>query len=78
MRIMHVCGDIMGPRLWESFQGPLVKHQAQLSISFGGIGFFFMEDCAPFVFSGTEALVVPYLCSRFSIFDIFVLEEYVF
>ncbi len=24
-RIMQVCGDIMGPRSWESFQGPLVR-----------------------------------------------------
>jgi hypothetical protein len=26
-RIMHVCGDIMGPRSWESFQGPLARHK---------------------------------------------------
>ncbi len=27
-KVMHVCGDIMGPRSWEPFQGPLVRHQA--------------------------------------------------
>jgi hypothetical protein len=27
-RIMQVCGDITGPRSWESFQDPLVKHRA--------------------------------------------------
>ncbi len=25
-KIMQICGDIMGPRSWESFQGPLMKH----------------------------------------------------
>jgi len=25
-RAMQICGDIMGPRSWESFQGPLAKH----------------------------------------------------
>jgi hypothetical protein len=24
-KIMQVCGDIMGPGLWESFQGPLAR-----------------------------------------------------
>jgi len=48
-RIMQVCGDIMGSRFWESFQGPLTKHQTQLPISFSGIIFFSMEVCAPFV-----------------------------
>ncbi len=24
-RVMHVYGDIMGPRSWEFFQGPLVR-----------------------------------------------------
>jgi hypothetical protein len=47
---MQVCGDIMGLGSWESIQGPLVGHQVQLSISFGGISFIFMEDCAPFYF----------------------------
>jgi hypothetical protein len=68
----------MGPRSWESFQGPLIKHQAQLLISFGGISFICMEDCAPFVFSGNWILVALYLCSRFHIFNRPVLEEYVF
>jgi hypothetical protein len=40
----------MGLRLWEFFQSPLMRCQAQLSIFFGGIGFLSMEDCAPFVF----------------------------
>ncbi len=35
-----------------------------------------MEDYAPFVFLRSWALVVPYLCSRFCIFDRLVLEEY--
>ncbi len=28
-----------------------------------------MEGCAPFVFLGSWALVAPYLCFRFCIFD---------
>jgi hypothetical protein len=28
----------------------LARHHVQLRISFRGIGFFFMEDCAPFIF----------------------------
>jgi hypothetical protein len=64
----------MGLELGESFQGPLVRHQTQLPISFGGIGFLFMDDCAPFVFLGSWALMAPYLCSRFRIFNSPVLE----
>jgi hypothetical protein len=26
MRVMQICGDIMGPCSWESFQGPLTRH----------------------------------------------------
>jgi hypothetical protein len=37
-----------------------------------------MEDCAPFIFLGNLALVAPYLCFRFRIFDRHVLEEYFF
>jgi hypothetical protein len=59
-RVMQVCGDIMGPGLWESFQGLLAKHRAQLPISFSGISFLFMQDCAPSAFIGNWALVVLY------------------
>jgi len=76
-RIIQICGDIMGPRSWESFQGPLARHQIRLSISFGGIGLLFMEDYAPFVFLRNWALMAPYLCSRFHIFNRPILEEYV-
>ncbi len=78
MKVMQVCGDIMGPRLWEFFQGPLARHQAQLPISFSDIGLLSMEDYAPSIFLGSWVLVVLYLCYRFHIFNIFVLEEYVF
>jgi hypothetical protein len=66
----------MDPRLWESFQGPLAKHQTQLLISFNGIGLFSMEDCAPSIFLRSWVLVVLYLCSRFRIFYRFILKEY--
>ncbi len=36
-----------------------------------------MEDCAPFAFIRNWAMVAPYLCSRFRIFDKPVLKEYV-
>jgi hypothetical protein len=76
-RVMQICGDITGPRSWESFQGPLARHQAQLLISFGGIGVIFMEDCVPSIFLESWVLVGLYLCSKFCIFNRFVLEEYV-
>jgi hypothetical protein len=76
-RVMQICGDITGPRSWESFQGPLTRHQAQLLISFGGIGVIFMEDCVPSIFLRSWALVGLYLCSKFFIFYRSVLEEYV-
>ncbi len=50
----------------------------ELPISFGGIGLHSMEDCAPFAFLRSWALVASYLFSRFCIFDKFVLEEYFF
>jgi hypothetical protein len=56
---------------------PLTRHQVWLLISFGGIGLLSMEDCAPSTFLGNWALVVPYLCSKFRIFNKSILEEYV-
>jgi len=76
-RIMQICGDITGPRSWESFQGPLARHQAQLLISFGGIGCIFMEDCVPFIFLGSWVLMALYLCFNFCIFYKPILEKYV-
>jgi hypothetical protein len=52
-----------------------MRHQVQLLISFGGVGLFSMEDCAPFAFIRSWVI---YLCFRFCIFDILILEEYVF
>ncbi len=40
-------------------------------IYFGDVGFLFMEDCAPFAFLVSWALVALYLCFRFYIFDRF-------
>jgi hypothetical protein len=77
MRVMQVCGDIMGLRSWESIWGPLAKHHAQLMISFGGTCFLIYGGLCPIFFSKELGLMVPYLCSRFCIFDIHVLEEYV-
>jgi hypothetical protein len=54
-----------------------MKHQTQLSISFGGIRLLFMQDCAPFVVLGNWALLVPFLWVRFCIFDRLVLDEFV-
>jgi hypothetical protein len=51
-KILQVCGDNMGLGSWEFIQGPLVGCQALLLISFNGIGFSSMEDCAPFTFLG--------------------------
>jgi len=49
-----------------------------LPISFSGIRILSMEDCAPLMFLRNWALVVPYLCSKFRIFNRLVLEEYIF
>ncbi len=68
----------MGSRSWESIQGPLARHQAQLSIFFGGISLLFMEDYAPSTFLASWALVVLYLCFSFRIFNIPISKEYVF
>jgi hypothetical protein len=51
----------MGLELWEFFQGPLAKCQAQLLLSFGGIGILFMEDCAPSIFLRSWTMVSVYL-----------------
>jgi hypothetical protein len=75
---MHVCGDIIGLGLWESFQGLLMKHKAGLPISFGGTSLLSMEDYVPSIFLRSWALVALYLCSKFCIFDQPVLEEYFF
>jgi hypothetical protein len=77
MRVIQVCGDIMGPRWWESFQSPLARRYVELPISFSGIGLLSMEYCAPFVFLRSWALVAPYLYFKFHIFDRPILEEYV-
>jgi hypothetical protein len=37
-----------------------------------------MEDCAPSTFLRSWALVAPYLCFRFCIFDKPILEKYVY
>jgi hypothetical protein len=47
-------------------------------MSFGGIDLISMEDCAPFAFLGSWALMVSYLCFRFCISNRPILEEYVF
>jgi hypothetical protein len=73
---MQVCGDNMGLGLWEAYEGPLMRRYAQLLI-FWWYKPFSMEDCVAFVFLRSWALVVPYLCSTFCIFDRLVLEEYV-
>jgi len=49
-RVMQVCGDIMGPKSWEFFQGLLVMHQAQLPIFFGGIGLLYGRLCPIYFF----------------------------
>jgi hypothetical protein len=65
-----------GFKIVRVFLGPLSK--ARLPISFSGIGFLFMEDCAPSIFLRSWVLVALYLCFKFRIFDKPVLEKYVF
>ncbi len=56
---------------------PFNEAQTQISITFGGINFLSTEDCAPFIYLGSWALVLPYFYFRFCIFNKLVLEEYV-
>ncbi len=72
-----MCGHY-GSRIMGIFSRPLTRHHAQLLISFSGIRLLFTEDCAPSTFIGNWALVAPYLCTRFIIFDRPILEDYVF
>jgi hypothetical protein len=67
----------MGLGSWESIQGPIVGHQAQLLISFGVISLLPMEYYDPSTFLGNWALVVMYFCYGFCIFNRPILEEYV-
>ncbi len=79
MKVLQVCGIIMGLGSWESIQSPLVGRQAQLSIFFGGISLLSMENYVSFVILlRSQALVALYLCFKFCIFDRLVQEEYVF
>jgi hypothetical protein len=55
-----------------------MRQQAQLSIFFGGIDLLSMKNCAQSDDLGNWALVAPYLCVRFFIFDKPILEEFFF
>jgi hypothetical protein len=60
----HYRSKIMGV-----FSGPLNEASCLITNIFNGISLLFMEDYAPSTFLGSWALVAPYLCSRFHIFD---------
>jgi hypothetical protein len=60
------------------YSGTFSGQLARLPIFFGGLGFLSMEDCAPYAFIGSWALMVLYLCSMFRIFTRPILEQYVF
>jgi hypothetical protein len=66
-----------GSRIMGVFLGPFGKVSGSTIDIFDGIGLLSMKDCAPFTFLGSWALVAPFLCLRFLIFDKLVLEEYV-
>jgi hypothetical protein len=51
------------------YYGSLMGHQAQLLVSFGGIGFLFMDNYTPSTFLGSLVLVALYLCCKFLIFN---------
>ncbi len=63
--VLQICGNNMGLGSWESIQGPIVGHQAQLLISFGVISLLPMEYYDPSTFLGNWALVVMYFCYGF-------------
>jgi hypothetical protein len=47
MKIMQVCGDIMGFKWWEFTQGPLARHHVQLPILFNCICIFIYGKLHP-------------------------------
>jgi len=67
-----------GSKIVGGFSGPFNEALGSTTISIGGINFFSMEDCAPSTFLRSWALVAPYLCFRFCIFDKTILEKYVY
>jgi hypothetical protein len=62
-----------GPKVMGIYSGLLAWHQAQLSISFADICFFYGGLC-PIYFFRNWVLVALYLSSKFCVFDKLVLE----
>ncbi len=71
-----MCGHY-GSRIMGIFSGSLNEASGSIIDILWWYRAFFMEDCAPSTFIGNWALVAPYLCVRFHIFDRPILEEYV-
>jgi hypothetical protein len=62
-----VFGCLLGPRSFDSFEGPLAHKQASLLITLGGIGFILTTTITPIVYLGSWALVVSIIVPRFMV-----------
>ncbi len=67
-----------GSKTMGIFSGPLNEALGSITDICWWYRSIFYEGLCPICFSKELALVVPYLCFRFHIFNIPVLEEYVF
>jgi hypothetical protein len=67
-----------GSKIIGIFSKPLSKVSSSTTDILWGIGLLAMEDCAPFIFLKSWALVVLNLCFRFRIFYKLILKAYVF
>jgi hypothetical protein len=69
----HYRSKIMGV-----FSGPLNKASSSTTDILWWYMFFLYRGLCPICFLGSWVMVVPYLCSRFHIFDKPVLDKYVY
>jgi hypothetical protein len=76
-KIMSLCRDMMGLGSWEFIQGLLPKTSSAITDFLWWYKFLSMEDYAPSTFLGSWALVPPYLCFKFHIFNRPILKKYV-
>jgi hypothetical protein len=60
-------GCLLGPRSFNSLEGPLVRKQASLPITFGGIRVISTSIIAPTTYLGSWALVTSIIVASFMV-----------
>jgi hypothetical protein len=64
---LQVFGCLLGPRSFDSFEGPLAHKQASFPITLDGIGFILTTTITPTTYLGSWALVVSIIAPRFMV-----------